>query len=99
MAEYIIVPEGEEPFVLKVRGREAWALQCLAEAGSRGCTPIEQPASRWSSYVHNLRGHRVPIETVRERHGGEFSGTHGRYILRANVSLQKASGRPDGKTL
>jgi hypothetical protein len=27
----------------------------------------------------------VPIETVTEPHSGEFSGTHGRYVLRADV--------------
>lgn len=82
---YLIQPEGGEPFTIEVKGRDAWALDRLADAGPRGCTPITQPAPRWSAYVFNLRGLGVPIETVTEPHGGEFSGTHGRYVLRARV--------------
>jgi len=82
---YHVTPESGEPFTLYVMGREAWALDRLRWAGPRGCTPIEQPAPRWSAYVHTLRGRGVPIETIHEPHGGEFSGTHGRYVLRADV--------------
>lgn len=55
------------------------------EAGAKGCTPITNPAPRWSGYVGKLRGYGVPIETIREKHGGEFAGTHARYVLRARV--------------
>jgi hypothetical protein len=82
---YHIQPEGGEPFTIEAKGRDAWALDRLREAGPRGCTPITEPAPRWSAYIHNLRGLGVPIETVTEAHGGEFSGTHGRYVLRATV--------------
>ena len=82
---YHIQPEGGEAFTILAKGRDAWALDRLREAGPKGCTPIDQPAPRWSAYVHNLRGLGVPIETLTELHGGEFSGTHGRYILRAVV--------------
>jgi len=82
---YHIQPEGGEPFTIQAKGRDAWALDRLREAGPRGCTPIDQPAPRWSAYVFNLRGLGVPIETQFEPHGGEFSGTHGRYVLRATV--------------
>lgn len=83
---YLIYPEvGSEPFVIEAKGREAWALDRLIEAGSRGCTPIEQPAPRWSAYVHRLRALGVPIDTRHEPHGGAFAGIHGRYILRAYV--------------
>ena len=82
---YHIQPEGGEAFTIEAKGRNAWALDRLREAGPRGCTPISEPAVRWSAYVFNLRGLGVPIETVTERHGGEFSGTHGRYVLRAKV--------------
>lgn len=82
---YEIHPEGGEPFTIEAKGREAWALDRLTEAGPRGCTPIEQPAPRWSAYVHRLRALGVPIETLHEPHGGAFAGTHGRYILRARV--------------
>ncbi len=83
---FAIHPEaGGEPFTIEAHGREAWALDHLAKAGPRGCTPIEQPAPRWSAYVHRLRGLGVPIETVTEAHSGAFAGWHGRYVLRARV--------------
>lgn len=83
---YEIHPEdGGEPFYIEAKGRDAWALNCLIDAGLRGCTPIEQPAPRWSAYVHRLRSLGVPIDTQHEPHGGAFAGTHGRYILRAHV--------------
>ena len=83
---YEIHPEGGgEPFTIEAGGREGWALDRLTEAGPRGCTPIAQPAPRWSAYVHRLRALGVPIETRHEPHGGAFAGTHGRYILRARV--------------
>ena len=82
---YHIQPEGGEPFTIEAKGRDAWALDRLREAGPRGCTPINQPAPRWSAYVFNLRGLGVPIETVTEPHGGAFAGHHGRYVLRARV--------------
>lgn len=83
---YKIHPEsGGEPFTIPAKGREAWALDRLTEAGPRGCTPIEQPAPRWSAYVYRLRGLGVPIETIHEAHGGAFAGRHGRYVLRAEV--------------
>jgi hypothetical protein len=72
---------------ITVHGRGAWALMALMEAGERGCTPIDHPGPRWSSYVHDLRRLGFVIETVRERHGGEFPGDHARYVLRSPVFL------------
>lgn len=88
---YLIQPETGEPFTIEARGRDAWALDRLREAGPKGCTPIDQPAPRWSAYVFNLRGLGVPIETQFEPHGGEFSGTHARYVLRATVQKGRAA--------
>ena len=82
---YTITPEGGDAFTLVATGREAWALDQLAEAGPVGCAPIDRPAPRWSAYVHGLRERGVPIETLREAHGGAFPGWHGRYVLRATV--------------
>lgn len=83
---YHVEPDhGGPAFTVYLKGRTAWALDRLAEAGPRGCTPKDEPAPRWSSYVHILRGHGVPILTVRERHGGAFPGVHGRYRLAARV--------------
>jgi hypothetical protein len=82
---YQVQPEIGDPFSIQVTSREAWALDRLREAGARGCTPRTEPAPRWSAYVHNLRERGVGIETIYEPHGSEFSGTHGRYVLRCEV--------------
>ncbi|WP_206513262.1 winged helix domain-containing protein [Pelagibacterium montanilacus] len=68
-------------------GREAWALLELVEAGKRGCTPIDNPAPRWSHYVWLLRGHGFTVETVDEPHDGPFAGSHARYVLHDAVTL------------
>ena len=61
-AMYNVTPENGDAFTLYATGREVWALERLIKAGPKGCTPIEQPAPRWSSYVHLLRGRGVPID-------------------------------------
>ena len=78
--------DGPEPRAVTLAGRDAWALQCLIDAGPQGCTPIDYPGPRWSGYVHKLR-HRygLSVETIDEPHGPPFSGTHARYVLRSRV--------------
>lgn len=68
-------------------GRDAWALQELLAAGSKGCTPIDNPAPRWSGYIHKLRRAGVDIETVHEQHDGPFAGRHARYVLRSTIRV------------
>jgi len=76
---------------LSLTGRDAWALSELIKAGSKGCTPIDNPGPRWSGYVHVLRhDHGLSIETVYEQHRGAFPGNHARYILRSPVRLVAA---------
>lgn len=87
------------PMTIAVSGRVLWALERLAEAGPRGCTPITEPAPRWAAYVHTLRDLGVPIETVHEGHGGVFPGTHARYVLRATVTPETEGGASDGKVI
>ena len=70
---------------MRFKGRNAWALDELIEGRETGCTPITQPAPRWSGYVHNLRRAGISIETLHEPHGGKFRGHHARYILRSQV--------------
>mgnify|MGYP001820593826 CR=1 FL=1 len=84
-ARYWVEPTEGEPFGIVVFGREAWALNRLREAGVLGLTPMSDPAPRWSAYVFNLRELGVEIETVREPHGGDYPGFHGRYVLRSDV--------------
>jgi hypothetical protein len=48
-------------------------------------TPIDEPGPRWSAYVFDLRALGVNIETVHEPHGGDYPGTHGRYVLHSIV--------------
>jgi len=83
---YRITPSAGEPFLIEVSGRVQWALDRLRAAGAKGCTPISEPAPRWSAYVHALRELGVEIETIHEKHGGEFAGHHGRYVLRCRVA-------------
>lgn len=73
--------------ILTVTGRVAWALQKLLSAGESGITTAAFPGARLSEYVRLLRSRGVQIETLRERHGGEFPGTHGRYVLRSRITV------------
>ena len=73
-----------------LKGRPRWALECLLLAGDKGCTPISEPAPRWSGYIHVLRQLGFDIETKHESHGGPFAGSHGRYILKSRVTRGEA---------
>lgn len=74
-----------------VKGREAWTLKVLIEAGLIGITPLERPAPRWSSYVHKLRKRGLDIETQREGHDGAYAGRHGRYVLKTPLALLRVA--------
>jgi hypothetical protein len=80
-----IEPDGSP---MTIYGREAWCLRRLIEAGEQGCTPIEQPAPRWSAYVHDLR-HKfgLVIETIHEPHSGPYAGSHARYVAKSHVAI------------
>ncbi len=79
-----IEPDG---LTIAVKGRDAWALQCLVDAGERGVTPLDTPGPRWSGYVHKLRKAGLVIATIHEGHGDPFPGTHARYVLRSAVTV------------
>lgn len=85
-ARYTVSHDVAALFTVSVKGRERWTLECLIEAGTKGCTPIDIPAPRWSAYVFDLRKRGIEIETIHEPHGGQFKGTHVRYVLRSKVS-------------
>ena len=88
--------------ILHLKGRDAWTLNELVRCGEQGCTPIHNPAPRWSAYVHNLRSMGFRIETITEPHDGTFSGTHARYVLRTPVTIENVTmpmeGKLDGET-
>lgn len=80
-----VTSTGGEPVFMDLKGREAWALGNLIAAGAAGCTPIDTPGPRWSDYIFKLRRRGIDVATVTEAHGGEFAGTHARYVLRTKV--------------
>jgi hypothetical protein len=71
----------------RVRGRDAWLLKRLIDAGDRGVTTIELPAPRVSHYLWKLRQAGISIETIREAHDGPFAGQHGRFRLTCSVVI------------
>jgi hypothetical protein len=89
---YRVVPNDGEAFRIVVAGRDRWALDRLRRKGPNGCTPITEPAPRWSAYVFNLRALGVPIETIHEPHEGDYPGRHARYVLRAYVAPERKGG-------
>lgn len=91
MAKYV-VKNGKRKHSIEVSGRYEWALECLLVRGGKGCTPICTPGPRWAAYVHFLRDLGVKIETIHERHGGPFPGSHARYVLLSHVQRVDAHG-------
>jgi hypothetical protein len=81
------------------RGRAAWALQQLIAAGEKGCTPIDQPAPRWSHYTWLLRGDGIVIDTIHESHGGAYAGHHARYVLRSVIDVIEIQTAADGQAV
>jgi hypothetical protein len=77
-------------YLLDISSRDEGALRQLLLAGAKGCTPIDNPAPRWSAYVHKLRRRGLDIETIDERHGGAFPGRHARYVLHSSVLALEA---------
>ena len=84
MADFLIC-KGEACFTVTLKGRTAWALRQLMVAGAKGCTPIDNPAPRWSAYIFNLRRAGLDVETIHEAHRGAYPGHHARYVLHADV--------------
>ena len=75
--------------IVIVKGRRAWALDILHRRGELGATPVDAaPGHRWAAYVHKLKKeHGIDIETIREPHGGTYSGFHARYVLRSTIEV------------
>jgi hypothetical protein len=88
----IEIVEEPAPRRLSLQGRPAWALLKLDSAGEDGCTPIDTPGPRWSDYVFKLRKVGIDVATIDEPHGGQFAGTHARYVLRSRVNVLSTEG-------
>lgn len=82
---FFILKRGDSSYTFHVKGRMLWTLERLISAGDHGCCAIDNPAPRWSAYIHRLRNFGLEIETRMEPHSGAFPGTHARYILRDRV--------------
>ena len=67
-------------------GRAAWMLDALIQRGAAGVSSLECQGPRVSHYVFVLRRSGLQIETVDESHGGAFSGSHARYILKTPLT-------------
>lgn len=64
---------------LKAVSWKSWTLANLVQAGPVWCSPIDQPAPRWSAYVFNLpQDFGFSIVTMNETHSGPLTGTHSR---------------------
>lgn len=85
-ARYLIVQPSGAHTETEINGRDRWALECLMRAGLDGGAPLRDTGPSWSAYVLSLRGMGVQIETIHDRHGGDYPGHHGRYVLRSAVS-------------
>ena len=85
--DYPLLSERRE---IEVVGRFAQTLKALVDAGEKGVTALDLSswAVRLSHYIYILRGkHGLVIETIQERHEGEFPGKHGLYVLRSQVEI------------
>jgi hypothetical protein len=77
----------EQPRTFELKGRLGWAMLKLVRAGAKGVTPITHPAPRWASYVFDLRGLGIPIETIMEPHEGNYPGYHAVYALSCDAEV------------
>ena len=92
-----ILSNGEpEGLPIIVRGRLAWMLQKLLDAGKAGVTTLDNPAPRIGHYLYALRKKGLSISTTYETHAGEFRGVHGRYRLESEVEVVEDNTRPRG---
>jgi hypothetical protein len=83
--------------IKKITGRDAWALSELISGGLVGVTPIERPAPRWSHYCWKLRRAGIHIDTIDEKHGGAYAGTHARYMLRSSLRVVEVVRQKDSR--
>ena len=86
----VIGPDGMT-HEMKTSGRQTWAITRLIGAGATGCKPIDDPGTRWSSYVHKLRAKGVNILTIKMQNNGPYGGHFGYYVLLSRVRRQEGT--------
>jgi hypothetical protein len=84
-ARFVLHEADNSTWHLELVGRVADTLCKLIKAGRDGISTVENPAPRWSDYVFKLRKRGIDVVTFIEKHGGDFPGYHGRYVLRSKV--------------
>lgn len=77
---------GEVPRVDAAKGCDRWALESPIATGSKGCTPLLNPAPCLSACIHKRRKAPMAIATITENDGGPFGGHHARYMMTCNVA-------------
>ena len=87
MRQTYCVHFGDRPpqLVVVTGKRPNWFLDVLLAAGARGATSLEHPGARLSDCVLKLRRAGFRIETIDEKHSGQFGGIHGRYVMKSKV--------------
>jgi hypothetical protein len=84
----IVQPVDSNKAPIRLVGRPAWLFDLLQCAGEQGVTTLQLPAGvRVSHYILILRRAGLVIESVREPHEGEFSGSHVRYVDRSGARI------------
>lgn len=67
-------------------GRECWTMRKLLDAGSRGVSSLDNIGPRLAHYIFKLRSYGFAIETVHEKNGGDFPGSHSNLQILSDVS-------------
>lgn len=84
----IVQPVDPNKASIRLVGRPAWLFELLQNAGEEGVTTLQLPAGvRVSHYILILRRAGLLVESVRESHGGQFSGSHVRYVDRSGARI------------
>lgn len=83
---FLVRDDTPETILIILYGRDRWALECLIVAGDRGCTPIELPAPRWSTFIRHLRASGLKIDRLVEAQMNGNRGRRVRYVLRSHVA-------------
>ena len=87
----MVVRVGDDGPVVKVNGRDAWALAELIEAGTAGLTTLERPAPRWRHYIYKSRKAGIAIETIHEAHADRTAAVmRGTSCARPSLSSRRS---------